>query len=138
MENYANFISRAVAVFIDSFILFFIGGILSVVAGLILSLLTVFILDPITLTGGIYAVVSWLYHALSEASSWRATLGKMAMGIYVSDMEGNRISFPRATVRYLSKILSAMFLGLGYLLALFTRKNQALHDLIAGTLVLNK
>lgn len=83
-------------------------------------------------------VVFWLYFALLESSSLQATLGKMALGIIVTDLDGRRISFARATVRQLSKILSTLTLFIGWLMAGFTIKKQALHDMIAGTLVVNK
>jgi uncharacterized RDD family membrane protein YckC len=84
---------------------------------------------------GISAVIQWLYFALMESSSKQATLGKMAIGIRVTDLEGNRIGFGRATGRYFAKILSALIIGIGFLMAAFTQRKQALHDLIAGTLV---
>ncbi|MDX6593454.1 MAG: hypothetical protein QOJ13_2650 [Gaiellales bacterium] len=67
-----------------------------------------------------------------------ATLGRRALGIKVTDVEGNRITFARATGRYFAKILSALTLLIGYIMAAFTARKQALHDLIAGTLVVNR
>jgi len=80
-------------------------------------------------------VVQWLYYALMESSAKQATLGKMAVGIRVTDMNGNRISFMRASGRYFGKILSALIMCVGYLMAAFTEKKQALHDLMSGCLV---
>lgn len=80
--------------------------------------------------------VSWLYFALMESSKQQATLGKMALGLKVTDMEGNKISFGRATGRYFGKIISGMILMIGYILAGLTEKKQALHDMIAGCLVI--
>lgn len=77
----------------------------------------------------------WLYEAAMESSSRQATLGKMALGLKVTDEQGQRISFVRATARYFSKILSGMILFIGYIMAGFTARKQALHDMIAGTLV---
>ena len=82
-------------------------------------------------------VIAWLYFAVCESSSWQATLGKLAMGIRVVDLKGDRISFMRATGRYFAKILSGMILCIGYLMVAFTERKQGLHDMIAGTLVLN-
>lgn len=84
------------------------------------------------------AVVFWLYFALMESSSLQGTLGKMALGIAVTGLDGRRISFGRATARHWSKILSTMILLIGWLMAGFTQRKQALHDMIAGTLVINK
>jgi uncharacterized RDD family membrane protein YckC len=70
-----------------------------------------------------------------ESSAKGGTLGKMAIGIMVTDMTGNRISFGRATGRYFAKILSQMILMIGFLMAGFTQQKQALHDILAGCLV---
>ena len=77
----------------------------------------------------------WIYEASMESSSKQATLGKMALGLKVTDESGRRISFARASARYFGKILSRMTLLIGYIMAGFTARKQALHDLIAGTLV---
>jgi uncharacterized RDD family membrane protein YckC len=83
-------------------------------------------------------VIGWLYYSFMESSPWQATLGKRAMGIQVTDLVGNRIDFGRATGRYFAKILSALTLGIGFLMAAFTKRKQALHDMVAGTLVVNQ
>ena len=81
-------------------------------------------------------LLSWAYFAIMESSRWQGTLGKKAMGIRVTDLNGSRITLGRATIRLAVKaFLSGWFL-LGYIMAFFTQKKQALHDLIAGTLVL--
>ena len=77
-----------------------------------------------------------LYNSLMHASNWQATLGKRAMGIIVTDVHGERLSFGKALLRFLGKLLSTMILFVGYLFALFTSRRQALHDLIAGSIVL--
>ena len=71
-----------------------------------------------------------------EASSKKATLGKMALGLIVTDVNGVRLSFGRASGRYFGKILSGLILNIGFIMAAFTEKKQALHDILAGTLVL--
>ncbi len=83
-------------------------------------------------------VFGWLYYALMESSVKQATWGKMLIGIKVTDLEGNRISFGKATARHFSKIISGLILCIGYIMAGFTEKKQALHDIIAGTLVVKK
>lgn len=77
------------------------------------------------------------YYALMHSSSWQATLGKRAFGIKVADLQGNRISPLRGVGRYFAVFISAIPLCLGFLLAAFTERKQALHDMIAGTLVVN-
>ncbi len=91
------------------------------------------------LGGGVTFIVllfgSWLYEAFMESSSYQATLGKMVFGMKVTDLNGNRISFERATGRHFAKWLSTMILLIGYIMVGFTARKQGLHDLLAGTLV---
>jgi len=94
--------------------------------------------QPIRLGGLAGFAVWWLYYALMESSGRQATLGKMALGIKVVDRQGGRISFARATGRYFAKILSGLILMIGYLMAGFTSRKQALHDMVAGCLVVNR
>lgn len=82
-------------------------------------------------------VLGVLYFALCESSAWQGTLGKLALGIRVTDLEGRRIGFPRALGRYFAKFLSAIILGIGFLMVAWTRRKQGLHDMICDTLVLN-
>ena len=82
-------------------------------------------------------VLAWLYSALMESSGRQATLGKIALGIKVTDMNGERIGFGRATGRHFAKIISSITLGIGFAKAGFTKRRQGLHDMIAGTLVVN-
>lgn len=77
-----------------------------------------------------------LYFSLMESSKFQATLGKRAVGIYVTDLSGKKISFLRALGRHFSKLLSAVTIYIGFLMAAFTDQKQGLHDIIAGTLVL--
>lgn len=83
-------------------------------------------------------MAAWLYWALMESSPWQATLGKKALGLVVTDLEGRRITFARASGRYFGKIVSTIILCVGYLMAGFTEKRQALHDILAGCLVMRK
>jgi uncharacterized RDD family membrane protein YckC/type II secretory pathway pseudopilin PulG len=83
-------------------------------------------------------VGTWLYSALLEASAQQATLGKMALGLAVTDAAGRRIGFGRATGRFFAKILSGLPANLGFVVAAFTDRKRALHDYVAGTLVVRK
>ncbi len=86
---------------------------------------------------GIVLLVSWLYYALSESSSWQATLGKKMLNLKVTDMAGQPISFGRASGRFFAKIVTKLIpFWIGYILAGFTEKKQAIHDMIASCLVL--
>ncbi|MEX0929156.1 MAG: RDD family protein [Balneolales bacterium] len=127
--SYAGFWKRFVAILLDNIILFVIYGVL--------------VLFTTGNMGGIgqgydfmYVVFTWLYFAGMESSQYKATLGKRILNIYVTDLEGNRISFLRATGRHFSKIISAAVFLIGYLMAGFTSRKQALHDMIASCLVL--
>ena len=80
----------------------------------------------------------WLYFALMESSAKQATLGKLAVGIKVITSDGARLSFARATGRHFAKFLSMLILYIGFVMAAFTRRKQALHDLIADTLVVKR
>ncbi len=82
---------------------------------------------------------TWLYHALMESSEWQATVGKRLLGLVVTDMAGQRVSFGRATGRHFSKIVTNMVPAfIGYIMAGFTERKQALHDMLAGCLVLRR
>ena len=76
------------------------------------------------------------YFVFSESSRWQSTIGKKLLGIKVIDFEGKRISFGKAFLRLLGKWISGQTLLIGYLMAFFTKNKQALHDLLAGTFVL--
>jgi len=81
-------------------------------------------------------VITWLYFALMESSPRGATVGKMAMSLRVVDEQGNRISFGRATGRFFAKFVSGIILLIGYIMVAFTERKRALHDMMAGTLVI--
>ena len=80
-------------------------------------------------------VGQWLYEALLTSSSWQATIGKRILHLKVVDEAGNRISFGRATGRFFAKILSSMFMCIGFIMIAFTDRKRGLHDMLAGTLV---
>jgi len=74
-----------------------------------------------------------------ESSARQATFGKAAMSLRVTDLTAQPLTFGHATGRYFSKIISGLIpLGIGFIMAGFTEKKQALHDMIAGTLVLRQ
>lgn len=129
---YAGFWRRFAAYLLD-------GLLLSVVQGVLAT--GVFMMAPpnfqaVADLAPVSAAMSWAYFALFESSPMRATVGKYALGLYVADKHGDPITFRRATARYWLKLLSTLTLMVGWLLAAFTPRKQALHDLLAGTLVL--
>jgi len=116
---YAGFWQRFGAAFLDSIIV--------LIPGYIVNYL---LKAPI---GGL--LIAWLYSALMESGNGQATFGKRAVGLKVTDMNGERISFGRATGRHFGKILSGLILLIGYLMMLWDDRKQTLHDKMAGTLV---
>jgi len=111
----------SVVVLVIYFILILSAGLVGLVVGYIADLIGV-----------------WLYYALMESSSRQATLGKMALGIIVTDTEGQRVSFAKATGRHFGKIVSGIILYIGFIMIAFTEKKQGLHDIMANCLVVIK
>jgi uncharacterized RDD family membrane protein YckC len=86
---------------------------------------------------GIAIILQWLYYAYLESGEKQATWGKQMLCLYVTDLSGNRISFGRASGRFFAKMITALIpLWIGYIMAGFTERRQALHDMIASCLVL--
>jgi len=91
------------------------------------------------LFGVVFMFVFWLYFAGMESSTHQATLGKIALGLKVTDMDGLPVSFGRASGRFFAKIITGLVpFAIGYIMAGFTAKKQALHDIIASCLVVRK
>jgi uncharacterized RDD family membrane protein YckC len=129
--EYAGFWRRVAAALID--------GILVAVVSWIVTGIFSAVGDGAEVTAQILVLIAaYGYYAGMESSSYQATVGKIALGIQVTDLSGNRISFLRALGRNLAEILSALILLIGYIMVAFTPKKQGLHDLIAGTLVVKK
>ena len=129
-DVYATFWSRASAFAVDYVIIVFACGFLRGLMGITVAL------------GGsnqsffwLTVLALWVYKAAMESSARQATLGKLALDIKVTSLSGERIGFWRAVGRNFSQVLSAIILYIGYLMAAFTKRRQALHDMIAGTLV---
>ena len=138
---YAGFWTRFAAVFIDGIVVGIIQGILSVFligSAYINSTNTEGLGSRIITLYTLILGIQWLYFALMESSSGQATLGKKAMGIKVTDEQGNRITFGKASARFFSKFISSIIICIGYLMMLWSDKRQCLHDKIAGTLVVRK
>ncbi|PLR97477.1 RDD family protein [Bacillus sp. T33-2] len=156
-REYAGFWIRFAASLIDSIVL---GIPLSIVSMIIFVMifgasggLEAFLADPAAIEEGMSEeqiiamlgaylltllmniIVSVTYFAGLHASKWQATVGKKLLGLKVTDLDGNRVSFLRALGRYLSMIFLSWIFMIGYIMAAFTKKKQALHDLIASTVV---
>lgn len=153
--GYAGFWRRLGALLIDELIVRVSCGLIGLGAGLIVVASSVAPVEDyeynyvtgrsrseqVMLDYVVYAVlgaslVGWLYYALFESSRRRATPGKALMGLFVTDLEGRRIGFWQASGRYFCKLLSAIPLGIGFVMAGLTPRKQAMHDTMAGTLVL--
>lgn len=131
---YAGFWRRVAAYLIDGL---FLAGVGSLIA---LGVYTVAPTDLQTLANisPVSSAIAWAYFAIFESSPARGTLGKLALELEVGDIHGDPITFWRASLRYYSKFLSWLTLGLGFALAAFTPRKQALHDVVARTVVLRK
>ena len=129
--DYAGFWRRVGATLIDSILIGVVGGILVAILAAIS--------DGAAIVGYIILFIGqYVYYAVMESSSYQATVGKIALGIKVTDTAGRPLGFGRALGRNVAKILSALILYIGFLMAAFTERKQALHDIVAGTLVVKK
>ena len=144
-EKYAGFWVRFVAWMIDIVILIIIYAaivfFLNVLRGIFdpFSIRNFFTSSQILIDSYIiWIFASWLYFASQESSSKMATVGKRAMGLIVTDLNGNRLPFSQASVRWLSKILSIIIFFIGYIMIGFTQHKQGLHEMIAKTFVIYK
>lgn len=103
----------------------------NVVAPVVVLMVMMFVF--VSIAGG------WIYYAWFESSQYQATPGKLALGLFVTDMEGKRVTFARASGRFFAKIITGLIPPfIGYIMAGFTAKKQALHDMIASCLVLRR
>ncbi|QLH33043.1 MAG: RDD family protein [Cyclobacteriaceae bacterium] len=155
--NYAGFWLRLVAIIIDGIIIgvaqsfIFVPILAALGLGFANSVETMDISDPdqaagimasvMAMMGGYWILsltIQVLYSTLMESSKLQATVGKLALGLKVTDLQGNKLDFTKALIRNLCKIISNFTLLIGYIMAGFTEKKQALHDMIASTLVLKK
>lgn len=130
---YAGFWKRFWASFVDGLVLcipnlmiqygmkYFIEGLMGSIVAIVLQYL-----------------IGWIYSASMESGNNKATIGKQAVGIMVTDLNGGRLTFSAASTRYWSKIISGLILLIGYFMMLWDDKKQTLHDKIAGAVVVMK
>ncbi len=141
--KYAGFWLRMAAYLLDYVIVFAISFVLAFIVFFAIGISKPGIADESilmidALVNLLLSVGTWLYFAIMESSSIQGTLGKKIVGIKVTDLHGNPISFWRATGRNFSKLFSALIFLVGFMMAGFTEKKQALHDMIAGCLVVKR
>ena len=134
---YSGFWKRLAAFLIDSVIVGLVILIISATMGFSVGIGGVGGAGARVLGLLIAVAAPWLYWAGMESSKHQATIGKMALGMAVTDQFNNRLSFLRASARYSGKLLSSMTLLIGFIMAGFTQRKQALHDMLAGSLVVN-
>jgi len=130
-EDYAGHLHRIGAFAIDLALITAVSGVIALVVEY-----TDLLSDPaaVPLMSAFHLLMPWFYYAAMESSPRGATIGKMILGIRVTDAEGFTPTFGRAALRAIPKCLPILWPG--YLAAVFTRRRQAFHDLIARTLVL--
>ena len=141
---YAGFWLRALAFVIDNLIMGFVFTILIAsdpAAFLVnpdLTAVPLKMVPPFTPLGFLVIyLMMWLYFTAFEASAWQATPGKRILKIYVTDADGRALTVSRAAIRNVARMISGLVL-VGYFIAGFTEKKQALHDIIAGCLVVRR
>jgi uncharacterized RDD family membrane protein YckC len=147
MTTPAAFLQRAIAFIIDLFVVvlanMFLVIPLATVLGLretkgtneVRSAFVMFLLGAYLVTTIVAIIAAWLYYAYMESSPKQGTLGKMLLGIRVTDIDGGRVDFKTASIRFFGKIISTALAGAGFIMAPFTPNYQALHDVIAKTMV---
>lgn len=136
-SGYAGFWVRFVAYLIDNVVLTLLSLGLGLAVGIIGAVVAKDSPALIGIIAQLLAIVLFVaYYAGMESSEKQATFGKQIMGLKVTDLRGRRISFGKATGRFFCKILSGIILAIGFIMAAFTEKKQALHDMLAGTLVM--
>lgn len=135
--EYATFIQRFAAYVLDGIILFVI--MIPVAIAVVVSMGTPETAAEArnleTTVNLLTALIIWVYFAGQESGSHSATFGKRALGLYVTDVNGDGISFWRATGRHFAKYISGLLCLMGFFMVFFTPRKQGLHDMIAGTLV---
>jgi len=138
--KYAGFWKRFAASLVDTFITAIIAGIAGFIVGIAIASSNPYVDEEVLgIFGNIVGLlVGWIYFAAFESSIRQGTLGKIALGIVVTDLKGKRISFAKASGRHFGKIISALLIGIGFLMVAFTEKKQGLHDMMSGCLIKNK
>jgi uncharacterized RDD family membrane protein YckC len=145
--EYAGFGIRLLAWLIDFLVLLFLSFIIGLISGFFIAFLLIYVsivsADSSIVTslsnfisGFIGFSVNLLYFTLFWSSKFQGTPGKILLGLKIVDVNGNKISYFTALIRYISTIISSLLLGIGYLLIIFDGKKQALHDKFASTYVI--
>lgn len=134
-QYFAGFDQRWMASALDWFMVSLVIVFFGVIALLFISEKSTQIIIAVSVLG-IIPIANFIYHIIMEASAKQGTYGKQILKIKVTDMQGERIDFAKSFGRNLAKILSVLTLFIGYLYSFFNSKQQCLHDVVAGTLVI--
>jgi uncharacterized RDD family membrane protein YckC len=134
--QYAGFWIRVAAFIIDYIVISVASWIVS--AFFIMDFVNSGSMSSLVALYGIITIAYVLYFTVMESSERQGTLGKMAVGIKVGDMHGNKISFGNALGRFFSKIISGLILYIGFMMVGWDDRKQGLHDKIASTYVFYK
>jgi len=145
--EYAGFGIRLLAWLIDFLVLLFLSLIIGLISGFFIAFLLIYV-SIVSADSSIVRFLSdfigvfigfsvtLLYFTLFWSSKFQGTPGKIVLGLKIVDVNGNKISYFTALIRYISTIISSLLLGIGYLLIIFDGKKQALHDKLASTYVI--
>ncbi len=162
--NYATFVRRILAYQIDFILLLILGTFTGGLFGSFLGFDSYFIGESIIggwigamgwFTGSYFLfvptvsavvktslflnlILNWLYFTVLESSKLKASLGKFILGVKITDLNNQKISFKQANIRYWSKLISCLILMYGFIMIMFTAKKQGCHDMLAKTTVIRK
>ncbi len=134
-QYFASFDQRLMAWAIDVFLIALVYAILVFLSFMfvheqavrVVLLIGIAVMVPLT---------KLIYNIIADPSQTQGTIGKKLMDIKVTDLNGERISFETSLARNFAKIVSTITVGFGYIYSFFNKKQQCLHDVMAGTLVI--
>jgi uncharacterized RDD family membrane protein YckC len=141
---YAGFWLRLIAWLIDQFIFFLAGlairaiSMLQFNSGADMSFWNISSMSDFWSLYVIGFMIGWFYYAILESMPTQGTIGKIVMKLRVTNMKEEPVTFARASARYFARYITTATIGIGYIIIAFTKKKQALHDMISGCLVMKK
>lgn len=138
-DNFGNYRDRACLRFFQFKQADFALRMAATMIDLIILIIPVVLLIIFTKVIGVIlcVIIGWAYYALLESSSLQGTIGKFALKLEVTDLEGQPLNLLQATKRYFAHYLSILTLGAGFIVLAFNDKKQAVHDLLTDCMVLD-
>ena len=134
-QYFASFDQRLMAWAIDVFLIATLYAVLIFLSFLFLQQQTVRVVFLVGMAV-LIPLTKLIYNIFADASKNQGTIGKKLMDIKVSDLNGQRVNLSTSLIRNLAKIISTITFGIGYVYSFFNKKQQCLHDVMAGTLVM--